>query len=124
MCRSVVDEIWPLHRVTGHDDALMMGKSSTPGMSSETSLQLKPEKREHLPPPQTPSRTEGSEQTSPGRVPNNVGSTEETSLRRGTVTPHTCTQNDLDKAIEQALATKDLVSVGKMGVQIYALTVW
>ena len=108
-----MDELQPLYRVEGHDDALMLQRSSTPGLSSETSLQLKPEKQEHLPPLQTPSRTEGSEQTSLGHVSGDAGFTEESSLQRVTVTPYACPQNDLDKAIEQAQATKDLVSVGK-----------
>ena len=113
MYRAVVDELQPLYRVAGHDDALMLQHSSTPGLSSETSLQLKPEKQDCLPPLQTPSRTEGSEQTSLGHVPGDAGFTEGSTLQRGTVTPHACPQNDLDKAIEQAQATKDLVSLGK-----------
>ena len=113
MYRAVVDELQPLYRVEGHDDALMLQHSSTPGLSSETSLQLKPEKQEHLPPLQTPSRMEGSEQTSLGLVSGDAGSTEESHLPRGTVTPYAYPQNDLDKAIEQAQATKYLVSVGK-----------
>ena len=108
-----MDEIQPLHRVAGHDNALMVQHSSPPALSSETSLQLKPGKGEYLPRLQTPSRTDSSEQTSPGHVRRNAGSAEEFSLPRGIVNPHTCPPNDLDKAIEQAQATKDLVSFGK-----------
>lgn len=108
-----MDVIQSLHRVAGHDDALMVQHSSTPALSSETSLQLKPGKREYLPPLQTSSRTDGSEQTSPGHVPRNAGFADKFSQPEGIVNTHMCPQNDLDKAIEQAQATKDLVSVDK-----------
>ena len=104
-------EIQALYRVAGHNDALIAQPASTPGSSSETSLQLKPEQRGHRPPIQTPPRTEGSEQNSSSRVPNDAGSVK--SLRRDNVTPQMCVQNDLDKAIEEAQMTKDLVSVSK-----------
>ena len=111
MCRFLVAEIGPLYRVAGHDDALMAQPSPTPVSSSETSLQLKPEQRGQRPPIQTPSRTEGSEPNSSSLVPDDAGSVR--SLRRGNVAPQTCARNDLDKAIEEAQMTKDLVSVGK-----------
>ena len=113
MCRYVVTEVQPFHRVAGHDEALKIQQSSKPALSSETSLQLKPEKQGHQSPLQTPSRTEGSDQTSPDRIPDDAGSMVESSQQGITVVPHTCHQNDLDKAIEQARVTKDLVSVGK-----------
>ena len=105
-------EIQPLYRVAGHDDALMAQQSPTPASSSEKSLQLKPEKPGHLPPPQTPSRTDGSGQTSSGHIPDDARSFVESSQQADTADPHAYPQNDLDKAIEQAQATKDLVSVG------------
>ncbi|CAD6576336.1 MAG: hypothetical protein ASARMPREDX12_007849 [Alectoria sarmentosa] len=108
MYRFVVDEIQPLYRVAGHDDALMVQHSPTPALSSGTSLQLKPEQREHLPPQQTPSRTEGSELTSSSRVPVDAGFAKEPSPQRSTMPPHAYPQNDLDKAIAEAQATKDL----------------
>ena len=110
MCRFLVAEIQPLHLVPGHNDALMAQPSSTPASSSETSLQLKPEQRGHRPPVQTPSRTEGSERDSI-HVSDDAGPVE--SLCRGNVAPQTWAQNDLDKAIEEAQMTKNLVSVGK-----------
>ena len=105
----MVPEIQPLHRVAGHEDALPIQHPSTPGLSSETSLQLKPDKEERLLPLQTPSRTEGSGQTSLDRIPDNIGSSKGSFSQRGAVDPH----NDLDKAIEEAQATKDLVSITK-----------
>ena len=122
MCRCVVDEITPLHRVAGHDDALMLQLSSTPLLSSKASLQLKPDKREHLPPLQTPSRTEGSELTSSGRVLDNSNSVEGSALRNGTVADAS-PQNELDDAIEEAQATKDLVSFHKSNrIVVHAIT--
>lgn len=107
--RSVVNEIQPLYRVAGHDDALTVRQSPIPvALSSETSLQLKPEKREHLPPQYTPLRTEGSELTSSGRVPVDAGIDEESFPQRNTNPPHAYPYNDLDKAIKEAQATKDL----------------
>ena len=92
--------------------------------SSETSLQLKPEKREHLPPQHTPSQTEGSELTSSDRVPIDADIAEESSPQRSTMPPQGWyPHNDLDKAIKEAQATKDLVSIGKSGHAEYALTV-
>ncbi len=113
MCRCVVDEIQPLHRVTGHDDALTVQRSSTPELSSETSLQLKPNRREPLPLPETPSQKDGGGQTLPGCMPHDHGSTKGFPMSRGSVAPHRCAQNDLEKAIEEARAMKDLVSIGK-----------
>ena len=104
-------EIQPLHRVAGHDDALMAQQSPTLASSSEKSLQLKPEKPGNLPPPQTPSRTEGSGEFSSGHIPNDAGSIVKSSQQGDTAVPHASPQDDLDKAIEQAQATKDLVSV-------------
>ena len=104
-------EIQPLHRVAGHDDALLVQQSPTPASPSEKSLQLKPEKQGHLPPPQTPSRTEGSDQTSLGHMPDDAGSMVESTPHKDTALPHAYPQNDLDKAIKQAQATKDLASV-------------
>ena len=123
MYRSVVNELQPLYRVPGHDDTLIVPQSVTPACSSEISLQLKPEKQPHLPPLQTPSRTEGSEHSSWGRVADNAGSTEKPPSDRGTVGPGAYPQTDLDKAIEEAQATKDLVSVGRYDHIDYALTV-
>ena len=115
MCRFLVPEIPALHRVAGHDNVIVAQHSSTPGSSSETSLQLKPDKSERLPPLKTPSKTEGSEQASLGRAPDGTGSMEDSSLRSDIAVPLACPQNDLDKAIEEARVTKDLVSVGKYG---------
>lgn len=112
MYRSVVNEIQPLYRVPGHDDAVMVQQSPTRALSSETSLQLKPDKQEPLPPQQTPSLIEGSELTFSGCVPADAGFAEESSPQRSTISPHAYPQNDVDKAIEEAQATKDLVSVG------------
>lgn len=118
-----MNEIQPLYRVPGHNDSVMVQQSSTPALSSETSLQLKPEKPEHLPPLRTPSQREGSEKTPSGPVPDDANSTEESSPRKSTVGTHAYLQNDLDKAIEEAQATKDLVSVGKCDPTDYALTI-
>lgn len=123
MYRFVVNEIQPLYRVAGHDDALMVQHSPTPALSSRTSLQLKPEQREHLPPQQTPSRTEGIELTSSSRAPVDAGFAEEPSPQRSTMPPPAYPQNDLDKAIAEAQTTKDLVSIGKSGYADYALTI-
>ena len=111
MCRFLVAEIQPLHLVQGHNDALMAQPSSTSVSSSETSLQLKPEQRGHRPPIQTPSITEGSERNASIHVSDDAGPVE--SLRKGSVAPQRCAQNELDKAIEEAQMIKDLVSVGK-----------
>lgn len=108
MYRSVVNEIQPLYRVAGHDDAVMVQQSPTSALSSETSLQLRAEKQERLPPPQTPSRTEGSELTSSGRVSVDADFAESSSPQMITMPSHACPQNDLDKAIAEAQATKDL----------------
>ena len=112
MCRCVVDEIRPLHSVTGHNEALKLQQSLTPILSA-TSLQLKPEKQEHLPPPQTPSRTGDSEQNSPSRVPNGTRPVERSSLPKGGVALQALPQNDLEKAIEEAQITRDLVSASE-----------
>ena len=93
----------------------MAQQSLTPASSSEKSLQLKPEKQGRLSRPQTPSRTEGSGQTSSGHIPDDTGSMVESSRHKDTVVPHAYPQNDLDKAIEQAQATKGLVSLGDFG---------
>ena len=105
-------EIQPLHRVAGYDDALQVQQSPTLTSLSEKSLPLKPEKEGRLPAPQTPSRTEGSGQTSSGHIADYAGSMVASSQQGDTEVPHAYPQNDLDKAIEQAQATKDLVSVG------------
>lgn len=120
-----MNEIQPLYRVTGHDDALMVQQPPMPtASSSETSLQLKPEKHEHLLPQHTPSRTEDSELTSTDRVPVDAGIAEESSPQRSTMPPQGYPHNDLDKAIEEAQATKDLVSIGKSEHAGYTLTVF
>lgn len=92
--KALVSANQPRYRVPGHEDALIPQQSPTPAVSSETSLQLKPEKGDPLPGQQTPSRTEGSEQVSLSRA------TEDAT--------HAFPQDDLDKAIEVAQATKNL----------------
>lgn len=121
MYRSVVNEIQPLYRVTGHENALIVQKSPTPALSSETSLPLKPYKREHLPELQGPSRTESRDQISSGRITDDVGFMDASCGRRGTLAPQTCPQNELDKAIEEAQTTKNLVSIRKYSHTDYAV---
>ena len=122
MCRCVVNEIRPF-RVAGDDDAAMVEKSPMLELSSEPSLQLRLEKREHQVPLQTPSPMEGSEQTSSGCVLGDADAVEEASPQKGTRTPHAYPHNDLDEAIEEAQALKDLVSMGNFDHTDYALTV-
>lgn len=107
--KALVSANQPRYRVPGHEDALIPQQSPTPAVSSETSLQLKPEKGDPLPGQQTPSRTEGSEQVSLSRA------TEDAT--------HAFPQDDLDKAIEVAQATKNLVRISKLVFADYALTV-
>lgn len=133
----------------------MIQQSPTPAVSTGTSLQLKPEKGEPLPAQQTPSRTEGSEQTPLSRATENVNFVKQYALKRntgnsrteggkraslhgvtddtdpvggsctqsGSTYPHGFPQNDLDKAIEVAQATKNLVRISKLVFVDYALTV-
>lgn len=143
--KALVNEHQTQYRVPGHEDALIVQQPPTSEVSSETSLQLKPEKKDCRPRQQTPSEIKGSEQTSLSRVAEDAdfakgyglernpmnsqtGSLEQTSsdgvnddvdpaggssLQRSPTHPHAYPQNDLDKAIEEAQATKDLVSMGK-----------
>lgn len=136
--KALVNPEQPQYRVSGHEDALIVQQSSTAAASSEASLQLKPEKGGTRLPTQTPSRTEDSGQTPSGRRevadPTNEYSRERTTtartgggeqissdggvddsilamgsgLKRGVQHPYASPQNDLDQAIEEAQATKDL----------------
>ena len=134
---------------------MVVQQSPTPAPSSGTSLQLKPEKGNNAPPQQTPSRTEGSEQSLSSRVPEDADLTNGCSLQGNSTTsrteggeqtssdgviddadptgvfnsqrnsthPHASHQNELDQAIEEAQATKDLVSIGKYDYLGYTLIV-
>lgn len=132
--KALINADQPEYRVPGHDDALIVQRSPTPAVPPEKSLQLKPEKGHFLPPQQTPSRTEGSEQTCWSCPPEDAdnsrngggehissdGVADDADPVEGS-TPQSCSthpkalypQSDLDKAILEAQATKDLVSIRK-----------
>lgn len=141
--KALINVNQPQYRVPGHEDALVLQRSPMTAPSSDTSLQLKPEKGDNAPLQQTPSRSEGSEQLYTSRVPEGadlanryslqrnsmapqIGGGEQTasdgvtnhpdpvtgsSPQRGSAHPYTHPQNDLDMAIKEAQATKDLVSI-------------
>lgn len=142
--KALINANQPQYRVPGQEDALVVQQSPMTAPSSDTSLQLKPEKGDKAPPQQTPSRTEGSEQSYTSRVPEGADLANRYSLQGSSIVPqigggeqtfsdavvndadptgvsfpqrrstqtHVFPQNELDQAIEEAQATKHLVSIG------------
>ena len=109
---SLVNPDQPQYRVEGH---LLARETTEPAAtsSSDVSLQLKPDRSEYARQPQTPSRTDGSEQES---LRQSLREAEARALERerqiaernkGKVK----TRNALDAAIEELKTVKDLVSL-------------
>ena len=99
------------YRVDGHPPATAaVGIASV--CSSDKSLQLKPDRSVHAQQPQTPSRTDGSEQESLRQhlreAEARATEQQRQIAKRAELQGHT--RDALDEAIEQAQFVKDLVS--------------
>lgn len=99
----------PYYQVKGQEVTLITRDSSNPAISSDTSLQLKPEKGN--PPPQTPSRTENSEKAPSSQLVNDAIPTTHLTPTDTMIKLPEHTQSALDEAIEEAKAIQDLVSL-------------
>lgn len=108
---DVVPPEQPQYRVEGHQLASKT-VNLVPMSSSEASLQLKPDKSAHAQQPQTPSRTDGSEQESlrqhlreaEARAIEQQRQTKKQAELKGHV------RDALDEAIEEAKTVRELVS--------------
>ena len=108
---DVVPPDQPQYRVAGHQPALAT-IDSAPISSTDASLQLKPDKSEHARQPQTPSRTDGSEQESLRQhlKEAEARATEQERQIAKRAELKGITRDALDEAIEEARTVKDLVS--------------
>ena len=86
--KALINPEQPQYRVSGHEEALIVQQSPTAAVSSEASLQLKPQKEDARPPTQTPLRTEDSGQTPSSRL-QVADLTSEYNHQRNTTRPQT-----------------------------------
>ena len=107
--RFVVNPDQILYYVKGHQKAVKTAQLSGSVPSLETSLVLKPSRRELFQQAQTPSRTEGSEQGSLGLIPtSNELQVTRHAAEATYAKPDGDDQDALDEAIEESRAVKDL----------------
>lgn len=99
------------YQVEGQDVAPVAEHSPTPIVSSsETSLQLKPDKSRELQSQNTALRTESSEQNEPKPADDIINNTINQRLTHRLARATSLQYNALDQAIEDAKAVQDLVS--------------
>jgi hypothetical protein len=109
--RDVVPPEQPQYRIEGHQLA-STNINLAPISSSEASLQLKPDRSAHAQQPQTPSRTEGSEQESLRQhlreAEARATEQQRQAAKQAELKGHV--RDALDDAIEEAKTVRDLVS--------------